>query len=406
MNVRKEVVTSLVMALLMLSGMPLISIAFATNGYPPLPSLDVTYSGTATDVWLTVDGYWDVAAFDIFVRFNVDAIEATSVTIDPDQWFKSFWPSIFGVLTILKTIDNNAGIVRTAFVGIPAAGGVHTPPSGTGRLLHIEWNVVDASKPPEIYLMNPLPRPSIDPWGSNYFLVDIAGIPHPERPEAPWNGGEAAPFIPHVITLPAPIPPVADIAVSTKTPEAEEVIVFDASGSYDPETFGGIVSYEWDFGDGTTASGVTVSHSYVNRGFYEVTLTLTDNDGLTSSSSVIIGVNVLQRAFAEHHVYRVGADEDQFNDLTVRGINFGTASAQVKAVFRTYDKRTGMKLGPDLEATGTAQPGSTFDLTVGWNPADFGWPGTKAKYEVRVDLYFLDDWTLAGSFKIVFKVVP
>jgi hypothetical protein len=53
---------------------------------------------------------------------------------------------------------------------------------------------------------------------------------------------------------------------------------------------GQIVSAEWNFGDSTLAEGDIVSHSYSQSGEYQVTLTVTDNDGLTDSSSQMVTV--------------------------------------------------------------------------------------------------------------------
>lgn len=54
-------------------------------------------------------------------------------------------------------------------------------------------------------------------------------------------------------------------------------INFDASSSTDPEN--AITSYEWNFGDQGTATGVQASHQYAVAGEYTVTLKVTDNKG-------------------------------------------------------------------------------------------------------------------------------
>ncbi|MFA5772700.1 MAG: PKD domain-containing protein, partial [Thermoplasmata archaeon] len=52
-------------------------------------------------------------------------------------------------------------------------------------------------------------------------------------------------------------------------------ITFDASGSLDPN--GDTLTYSWDFGDGTTGSGKTATHTYSTQGSYTVTLTVKDS---------------------------------------------------------------------------------------------------------------------------------
>ena len=74
-------------------------------------------------------------------------------------------------------------------------------------------------------------------------------------------------------------PPTASFTYSC----TDRVCSFNASGSSDPG--GSISSYAWNFGDETTASGVTTSHTYAAGGTYSVILTVTDDGGLTDSDS-------------------------------------------------------------------------------------------------------------------------
>ncbi len=62
----------------------------------------------------------------------------------------------------------------------------------------------------------------------------------------------------------------------------------DGSASYHPD--GTIVSYDWNFGDNTTGSGVLVSHTYTAVGIYEVNLTVTDDSGVQASDTTMVVV--------------------------------------------------------------------------------------------------------------------
>jgi PKD repeat protein len=85
------------------------------------------------------------------------------------------------------------------------------------------------------------------------------------------------------ITETISIPPAAILTKSEETTIPGIIIIFDGSESYDYD--GSIVNYLWDFGDGTTASGVSVEHAYDEPGTYAITLTVTDNDDLVSSTT-------------------------------------------------------------------------------------------------------------------------
>jgi PKD repeat protein len=63
---------------------------------------------------------------------------------------------------------------------------------------------------------------------------------------------------------------------------------FNGSGSTDAD--GTIASYAWNFGDSTTGSGVSPSHTYTAAGTYTVTLTVTDNETATGTTTGTVTV--------------------------------------------------------------------------------------------------------------------
>ena len=85
-------------------------------------------------------------------------------------------------------------------------------------------------------------------------------------------------------------PPVAE-AGPDQSVLVNVKVAFKGSASYDPD--GTITSYAWNFGDGSTGTGVSVTHAYSAIGTYTVTLTVTDNGGLRRTDTCKVTVSAL-----------------------------------------------------------------------------------------------------------------
>ncbi len=83
-------------------------------------------------------------------------------------------------------------------------------------------------------------------------------------------------------------PPVANFTITPAGPVVGQIVVFDGSGSFDPDGF--IVSWSWSFGDGSFSFDTFTSHVYTSPGNFTVTLTVRDNAGLSASKSMLVPV--------------------------------------------------------------------------------------------------------------------
>ena len=72
-------------------------------------------------------------------------------------------------------------------------------------------------------------------------------------------------------------PPIAQLTAAPLVGEAPLTVSFNGAGSNDPD--GVIDAYTWYFGDGSTGSGESDTHTYDRPGRYRVMLAVTDIDG-------------------------------------------------------------------------------------------------------------------------------
>jgi PKD repeat protein len=80
----------------------------------------------------------------------------------------------------------------------------------------------------------------------------------------------------------------AQFVFAPTTPAAQQPVFFNGFGSA-PGRGTKIVTFSWEFGDGGTATGMSVSHTYADQALYVVTLTVTDDVGDSAKVSQIVG---------------------------------------------------------------------------------------------------------------------
>jgi chitodextrinase len=119
-----------------------------------------------------------------------------------------------------------------------------------------------------------------DYWGSSERFVELRLVPRGVY--LPPNGAP----VPSFVVSPTPL--------STHTPAT-----FNAAGTLDEGVpCGSRCIYAWDFGDGTTGTGVNVIHEFENVGTYVVRLTVTDARGqsVVTSQSVTVAATAAPTA--------------------------------------------------------------------------------------------------------------
>lgn len=127
---------------------------------------------------------------------------------------------------------------------------------------------------------------------------------------------DAAPdAAPEVIDTSEPLPPVAD-AGGDRGGVPNVSIRFDGSRSTDPD--GSIIAWDWNFGNGDTASGVIANYAYASEGVFTVTLTVTDDQGLSDTDEIRVDLsasNVPPTSVIRGPFEVIAGEENEWNAL-------------------------------------------------------------------------------------------
>ncbi|WP_196139555.1 PKD domain-containing protein [Aliikangiella sp. G2MR2-5] len=99
------------------------------------------------------------------------------------------------------------------------------------------------------------------------------------------NNGQTGTISKNVTVSAGPQNPIASFTYASTQLEAS----FNDSSS---DSDGEIVSWAWSFGDGATSSSQNPVYLYSQPGDYQVTLKVTDDDGLTDETSMMVSVSI------------------------------------------------------------------------------------------------------------------
>ena len=171
-------------------------------------------------------------------------------------------------------------VIITVIPSPPTATATVTPDSGAPPLkIHLDGQASDADGSIVIYQWD-YDGDGIFDWSSRtvdntYFTYAQTGVYTATFRVIDNEGFEVTAS--KTITVNTP-PEAAFEATPVKGNEPLEV-TFDASSSFDHDSGDSIVSYEWDFGDGESDTGMQVNHTYQSAGTYQATLTVSDTFG-------------------------------------------------------------------------------------------------------------------------------
>jgi PKD repeat protein len=161
-------------------------------------------------------------------------------------------------------------------------------------------------------------------------------------------------------------------------------VAFDGSSSQDAD--GSIASHEWDFGDGSSGTGESVTHQYAVAGTYEVTLTVTDDDGAQSSTSkpITVTANLAEDAFSRTvaagwgtadlgGVWSMGTSS-LFSVADGKG-RVSVAASKGPQIYLTGTSGTDLETVLDLSADRPATGGGIYLSVVGRGAVNEGYRG-------------------------------
>jgi PKD repeat protein len=220
--------------------------------------------------------------FGVGFNINYDPNLLQYVNASAGSFWNTFaWSTTPPYTYIVSQPHTGYVIVAVGLLGPGAEPAGYIFPNGNGQIATLQFqttsNVQMSTPYPISFTIDNVMMGSFNP-----ITGEIAEFPHYDSVGANYH-----------IRIDAPVPLFTYSPLGTVM---GEVVTFNASSSYSNSFLGNpaITNYMWNFGDGTTDTGMIATHVFANPTTYEVTLTVTDNNG--NSRSITQNVAV-QRSF-------------------------------------------------------------------------------------------------------------
>jgi PKD repeat protein len=233
---------------------------------------------------------------------SASALTATSFTFT----FTGTAGRVIGAIALIRGVDTSAPVsaVSTAYGGTNITNGTrqatYTNTAGAnglglalygGELVAGNTNAVTISTSPSttmtpIFQNDTANDGTAGTTGSRTSLgvLTYAGITTSPQIDVVW-GTIASPGSEGIVLKGLNVAPTAAFTSSKVS------LALTVDGTTSTDSDGTISSYDWNWGDSTThGTGSTSSHTYATAGTYTVTLTVTDNGGLTGTTSASVTV--------------------------------------------------------------------------------------------------------------------
>jgi len=260
--------------MILLLTMSLVAVAPIINSEnTPIVSMDgvnISKGGNGQGLLMVVD-VSNLGSCDVALSWDPDVVTVTDVgNSDFDQMF--------------PYLNNTAGVLSMNAYSNAVMNGDFTiakitfePASGASAGDECDLEITDS------LLLTADPVPSKILHDEQNGTVHIKSSSDDDDNSGGGGGGSAPP------PGPANNPPVANASKSQSSGFVGESIQFD--GSFSNDIDGTIDNYTWDFYDGEIGYEKTTEHIFLDSGIYQVTLTVTDNEGTTDKDTFDIVIS-------------------------------------------------------------------------------------------------------------------